>query len=141
MADEGSADTFEYPVNGRTLVLRKMTKGRIDVLQRYVDGINLKAKASQDAQEIIDLTKKANEAVWAIIESQFINAEDLEYVQMEIISGRIEENALIPILSNGVKQTKAPDDDAEPVAVKRPGRKAPAKKAAKKAAPTSRAKR
>jgi len=142
MADQGNADTFEHIVEGRTMVFKKIAKSQIIMLQRYVSGLQekaAKALADEDVDSMLKFAGKMNEATWTTIESQFTNPEDLEWVQLEIIAGRLDEKDLLPLLSNGHKVPDAPPDDADPVAIKRPGRKAPAKKAAKKAAPARRA--
>lgn len=136
MADEGNADTFEYPVNGRTLVLRKIESARVGMLARYWESMEAKAGASTDPDEIVRIAKEMSDAVWGMVESQFTNPRDLEFVQKEIIAGRLTEAALGPIMANGQTRVSPPDDDADPVPAKKtPGRKAPVKKAAKKAAP------
>lgn len=141
MADEGNADTFEYPINGRTLVLRKIDPGRVKMLERFWNAMEAKAEASSDPDEIVRIAKEMSDAVWGMVESQFIDPQDLEFVQKEIIAGRLTEATLGPIMANGQTRVSPPDDDADPAPAKRPGRKAPAKKAAKKAAPSTRAKR
>lgn len=138
MADEGSADTFEYPINGRILTLRKISKAQLEMLQRYVDSLQRKSVAAieaKDAKAIVEIGKKMNDATWTTVESQFLISDDLEWVQMEVLAGRIVEKDLYPLLSNGFKRTVT-EDDADPVPAKRPGRKAAA---AKKAAPVKKA--
>jgi|SRR5687767_9858085 len=146
MADEGAVATFEYTVGGRLLTFKKITIPQITMLKRYVESLKLKSAAAIEAEDIttvMALTRKMNEATWTTVESQFTSPEDLEWVQLEIIAGRLQEEDLMPLLSNGTLQTAPPDDDADPTPAKRPGRKAPAKKAApaKKTANPSRAKR
>lgn len=143
MADEGSEGTFEYTVGGRLLTFKMVQRGQIIMLNRYVESLRRTAaqlKEAEDLDGMIKIGNKINDATWTTVESQFTNPEDLEWVQMEIIAGRVDERDLLPLLSNGVKRIE-PDDDAEPVAIKRPGRKAPAKKAAAKKAPAKRAAR
>jgi len=144
MADEGNVDTFEYTIKGRVCVFRKISKSQIIMLRRYIESLQLKsvtAQKEEDLDSLIKLAGKMNEATWTTIESQFTNPDDLEWVQMEIIAGRMVEQDLLPLLSNGHKAADTPDD-ADPAPAKRPGRKAPAaKKAAKKAAPARRATR
>lgn len=133
MADEGSADTFEYVINGRTMVFNKMHKGKIGMLERHIESLQRRSQVAQDAEDVealIKLAKKMNDATWTTVESQFTDPEDLDWVQVEIIAGRLDEGDLLPLLSNG-RKIVIPDDDADPApAAKRPGRKAPAKKAA-----------
>lgn len=136
VADQVNVDTFEYTLNGRVMVFRNIERGQLIMLERYVDTLRAKATAlmeQQDLDAIMAVDKKISNAIWATIESQFTTTEDLEWAQLQIMTGKLAEGDLIPLLSNGVTRTPAPDDDAEPAAVKRPGRKAPAKKAAKKA--------
>lgn len=138
MADSGGADTFEYTINGRVLVFHKIDQGQLIMLERYVDTQRAKAAKMVEAEDldgVIEIGKKINKAVWTTVESQFTSPDDLEWVQMEIIARRLTEDDLIPLLSNGITRTPVQDDADPPPPVKRPGRKAPAKKAAKKAAP------
>jgi ribosomal protein L12E/L44/L45/RPP1/RPP2 len=115
------------------------------MLKRYIESLQLKSATAQkeeDLDSLIKLAGKMNEATWTTIESQFTDPQDLEWVQLEIIAGRLEEQDLLPLLSNGHKAADTPDDDADPAPAKRSGRKAPAaKKAAKKTAPARRATR
>lgn len=138
MADEGSADTFEYPLNGRVLVLKKIHHGQVVMLERYWESMTAKADAARDRgdlDEALRLLKKASGAFWRVVESQFLSQDDLEFVQEEILLGRLTEEDLGPIISNGEKPSTAPDDDADPAPAKRPGRKAAAaKKPVKRAA-------
>jgi ribosomal protein L12E/L44/L45/RPP1/RPP2 len=136
MADEGNVDTFEHIVGGRTMAFNKISKSQIIMLQRYVNGLQDKANTALQAEDVDAMLKyatKMNEATWSTIESQFTNPDDLEWVQLQIIAGHLDEKDLLPLLSNGHKVAQAPEDDADPApAKKKPGRKAPA---AKKAAP------
>src|SRR5687768_15304477 len=129
MADEGNADTFEYPIGGRTLLFNKVTKAQMIMLNRYVDTQRRKAKEAMDAKDleamnskdldiVIAIGKKIDDATWTTIESQFTNPDDLEWVQMQIIAGRISEDDLYPLLSNGIKRVEA-EDDADPAPAKR----------------------
>ncbi len=130
MADKGSDDTFEYPINGRVLTMRKISRSQLEMLQRYIDslqGRTLAALEAEDAKELSALAKKINDATWTTIESQFLISDDLEWVQMEVLAGRIKEPDLLPLLSNGIKRHVV-EDDADPAPAK------PAKKAVKKAA-------
>lgn len=136
MADEGGADTFEYPINGRTLTLRRVSPARVLMLNRYVQTMQRRGlDAGDDGAAIVALGRKISDAVWELVESQFVNLDDLEFVQKEIINGRLEEHDLIPLLTNGHKDT-TPDDDADPAPPKKR-----ISKAAKKAANPTRAKR
>lgn len=137
MADEGSADTFEYPLGGRTLVLKKIHHGQVVMLERYWESMSAKADSARDSgdlEEAMRLVKKASGAFWRVVESQFLSQDDLEFVQEEILLGRLTEADLGPIISNGETRTATPDDDADPAPAKRAGRKAPAKKPVKRAA-------
>lgn len=141
MADEGNADTFEYPVNGRVLTLRKLSRAQLEMLRRYIEGLQRQSVAAieaDDVETVVALGKKMSDATWTTVESQFLISDDLEWVQMEVLANRLQEADLMPLLSNGYKHVPV-EDDADPAPAKRPGRKAPAKKAAK--APAPRAKR
>ena len=144
MADEGSADTFEYPINGRVLTLRKISMAQLEMLRRYIDSMEAKAAVAVeagDAATVVTIAGKMNTATWTAVESQFLNPDDLEWVQLEVLAGRITEEELLPLLSNGHKRDIV-DDDADVAPAKRAGRKSPAKKAApRKSANPSRAKR
>lgn len=136
MDDEGDVGTFEYTLGGRVMQFKRVHRGQIIMLNRFVDTQQAQAARMVEAKDldgVIAVGKKINNATWTTIESQFLSEQDLEWVQMEIIAGRIGERDLLPLLSNGVKHVEV-QDDADPAPAKRPGRKAPAKRAARKTA-------
>jgi hypothetical protein len=140
MADEGKADTFEHTISGRVMTLNKNAPGKVAMLERYWESMSKKANAADTAEEGIRIAKAMSDAVWGLVETQFIDPADLEFVQLEIVMGRVDESVLGPILANGMTRDKV-DDDADPAPVKKtPGRKTSPKKAAPRANP-SRAKR
>lgn len=131
MADEGSASTFEYTLDGRNMVFKMSEGAQVMMLQRFVDMMQMKMNAAAKAKNdegFRAAIKAINEAVWTAVESRFTSEEDLLHVQMAVIAGRITEADLLPLFSNGANVATLPDD-ADPPA---PARKAPAKKATKK---------
>ena len=106
------------------------------MMRRYVQMLQMQmgvAEKANDAEKIGELVAKMHEVAWTAVESRFTSEDDLEFVRMEIIIGKLEETDLFAILSNGVS-TSTPDDDAEPAVPKRAVKKA-AKKATRTANP------
>lgn len=134
MADEGSEDTFEYELAGRTIVFYKTTRPQLQMLQRLLRRIQTQmADVADEPEKLADLLTQLNDLTFEAVESRFVNPLDLMFVEKEIIRGNITEQQLNGILTNG-KQT-APElaDDLDPPAPKRAAKKAAVKKAVKKA--------
>lgn len=128
MADEGNADTFEYELNGRVMILRKTSSAQLMMLQRMVRQLNERiGKAASDETRLSELMTQLNDMVFEAAESRFIDPSDLTFVQTEILRGKLEQEDIYPILFNGHKPAASLDDDADPAPAKKP-RKAPAKK-------------
>lgn len=129
MADEGSADTFEYTLAGRTLTFYKTGHGQLLMLERLGRSImaQMQALGPEQLDKVKELGTKLNDMAFEVAESRFTNPEDLEFVRMEVLRGNITEVDIFRILANGVVRTEV-DDDADPVTAKRV-KKAPAKKA------------
>lgn len=142
MTAEGNADTFVYPLSGRDITFLKTQPQQLTMLRRYTQvqqALMVKAEAAKDERAYIDAATRIHEAAWTAVESRFTDPDDLEFVRLEVIAGKLGEGELFVILSNGVKAT-VPDDDADPVVAKQ---RAVKKNAAKNTAAktTSRAKR
>jgi hypothetical protein len=125
MADEVSADTFEYTLAGREMVFKKTERSQLMMLQRIVRRIEQQMHGVADKPEQVSaLATQLSDVAFEAVESRFTDPADLHFVTTHILRGVIVEDDLWAILSNGRKANEAPDDDADP---------APAKKAAKKA--------
>jgi hypothetical protein len=141
MADKGSADTFEYELAGRMMVLRKTTRSQLMMLQRMLGQLQDQMhRAADDPETVGALLSQLNDIAFEAAESRFTNPLDLAHVQREVLRGNVEESDIYAILSNGNKAVAPPDDDADPVPAKR-ARKAAVKKAAAKKPATRRAAR
>lgn len=136
MADEGTADTFEYELAGRTMILRKIKHGQQMMLQRIASRTLAQARAAEekgDLETMAQLLSELEDTAFEVIESQFIDPEDLAFVEREVLRGKVTDTQVKRILANGNPVAAEPDDDEDPAPAKKP-RKAPAKKAVKKAA-------
>lgn len=136
MADEGSADTFEYTIAGRTMWFLKSSQSQLIMLDRMGRQIRMRIDATEDPDEMRTLLDQMNDMAFETAESRFTSSDDLDFVRREILRGNVELEDVYGILANGNRQSP-PDDDADPVPAKKT-RKAPAKKAAVKRAPASR---
>src|SRR5688572_25409024 len=126
MADKGNEDTFEHVLAGRTMVFKKTSGTQMLVLQRYANVLKEqidKAAEAGDDEAITKLVGKLNNITWETVESRFTSPEDLEWVQMKVVTGVLGEADLLAILTNGYKRPTEPDDDADP-APKRAAKKA-----------------
>jgi hypothetical protein len=138
MADKGNEDTFEHELAGRTMVFKKTSGTQMLVLQRYANVLKEKFEAAAEAGDEVEVTKlakKLENITWETVESRFTSEEDLDWVQMKVVTGVLAEADLLAILTNGYKRPVEPDDDADPApkkAAKKVARKAttPAQKAA-----------
>lgn len=130
MDDMADNDTFEHTLAGRTMVFLKGDPGQVIMLRRYVGVQQEKlvlAQKTKDAAGIAAVMQNINDAVWTAVESRFTSTEDISFVQLQIIAGKLKDKDLLPLLHNGSGEDTRPDD-APPV-------KKTVKKAAKKAAP------
>lgn len=137
MADEGTVDTFEHTIGGRSMRFRHLKRSQLMMMQRlHQVGMDRLANLPPDVDRatIDGYIRDLSDATWTTIESLFTSPDDLHWVQMAILRGDVEEKDLTSILFGGEEHIEPAPDDADP-APKKP-RKAAAKKAApKKAAP------
>ncbi len=136
MADEGNADTFEYTIAGRVMVLRKTSRAQLLMLERMGRQVMAQMQALKPDQldEIRELGAKLNDMAFETAESRFIDPADLSFVRTEVLRGNVEEEDIYAILSNGVRRSTPPvPDDADPVPAKRTAKKATKMPAVKKA--------
>jgi hypothetical protein len=139
MADEVSANTFEYTIAGRTMTFHKTTRAQLMMIQRLAIGLSSRLRAEQEgSRDYGDALGQFINLTFEAAESRFTSAEDLAFVQTEIIRGNVDEDDIMGILANGVRPQAIPDDDAEPAAPKRARKaapkKAPGKPASRRAA-------
>ena len=121
--------TFEYPVGDRVIVFKKLSPGRFDVLRRYMAKRHDIARTTTDEDVAMRAGHEASDAFWQVLESLFVDPADVEWLQREILAGRVDDAKLWPIMY-GFMITDAPEDDADPKSAKRPAKKAAAKKTA-----------
>lgn len=130
MADEG---TFSYTVAGRDMVFKNMTLSRISLLQRLVDKLQVQIRTASTDEDARVFSAKLYNLIWTTVESQFTSQDDLDTAQTAILTGNIDEDDLLPLLSNGKKRPDPQPDDADPPVKKRaPARKTAARSRAKK---------
>lgn len=144
MADKGSEDTFVHTLAGREMVFEKTQPGQLIMMRRYVAELQVRlAAAERDSNddERVKVLTQIHEVAWTAVESRFTSVDDLDFARMSIITGKLTAPELFVILSNGETTAVPAEDDADPVRMKQRTVAGNAKKAAKKAAPTPRAKR
>lgn len=119
---------FSFPVLGRVMWFKPPSTGQLILLQRF--RMQLKGIANNDAG--YSLIMSVSMKTLNVIDSLFLDPDDRDWTEEQLIAGKLEVNELMPILAGGNATVGTPDD-ADP---------APKKKAAKKAvkaAPTARA--
>lgn len=128
MADEDSEDTFEYTIDGKLMVFKKMSPTRLLLVGRMNDVAvrNVKqAEAAKDKEAYVKYTNQIMEIFWSAVEAHFIDPDDLAHVQQAVIAGRIDLKDVAPLLSNGRKA--GDEDDDTPPPTSKPVRKRAAK--------------
>lgn len=141
MAEEVTQDTpaipegmFELTLAGRTIRFYEVTDGQTTALRRYVMRLKdeLDTADRERQREIYGLAQKAP---LDVIETRFVNIADRDWVEQQLMLGVLDIKELMRVFANGgtLDDEPAPADDADP-APKR-------KRAAKKVANASRARR
>lgn len=139
MSDQVAPDTFTYTLAGREMTLLTTSNGQRLMIQRRMRRMRdeLDRTVDTDPKQWEELFEKLEHFTWDIVETKFINPDDLEFVEKQILAGKVDINEAYSILSNGVRRKAAQADDADPAPAKPRGRKAPAKKPAKLAKKTA----
>lgn len=133
MSDQTPENTFTLTLAGREILFNKTSPGQITAMQRYIDKIRIQMIGADD-DTISQLFTKINKIMLDVIDTRFVHEEDREYIEKQLMFGGIEVQEIMVVLSNGNKPKPVTPDDQPPAAKKTAGRKAPAKKAAKKTA-------
>lgn len=126
---------FSFEANGRLMWFKPPSTGQLILLQRF--RMQLKGIANNDSgyQLIMSVSMKTLN----VIDSLFLDSADRDWVEDQLISGKLEVSELIPILAGGNASVDTPDDVApKKKAVKKAVKAAPTARAAK-AANSSRA--
>lgn len=129
---------FPYTLKGRKMWFKPAIHAQFILLQREW----LKMTQLKEGEQYGKLYIAVQVKTLAVIESQFLDEADREWVEDLMLNGKIDIPDLMPILSGG-KGGKETDDDAEveqaPRAQRRAAKKAmPVKKAAANAQRTRR---
>lgn len=130
MADE---DTFEATIAGRTMRFHKSSEGQLVALQRVLNRMRMQFSASDDAAVKRDIAGRLGSVVLDVAESRFTSSEDRDWVEEQMLMGKIDIPDVMIIFANGVvKELPLPDDAAPPkkTAAKRTPKAAPVKKTA-----------
>lgn len=117
---------FPYTILGRTMWFKPPGQGPLILMQKYRAQLINMARNDDPGygRLVVDVTAKTLN----VINNQFLNPDDRDWVEELILSEQIKIPEVIAILSGG-QSSKAEDDDTE-VEVK--PRKTAAKKAVKK---------
>lgn len=120
--DTTDDSTFPFDVCGRTILCRYMTDAQMLMTRRVLSQSReiLKQLDEDSGRESWD---RLNLRVLDVMESLIVNAADVEFVEEQMLLGKVTLAQLRPILSGGRGEGKEPADDE-------PGR--PVKKAARK---------
>lgn len=118
-------ETFTFDVQDRTITFYMPIDGQILMLQRF--RAQLAGAKDYSDEDKGRLVLSVQMKTLNVIDSLFVNPDDRDWVEEQMIAGKVTILDLMPILSGGKSAVKI-DDDADVV---------PKKKAAKKAvAPT-----
>lgn len=142
MSEQTPENTFTLTLAGREILFNKTSPGQVTVMQRYIERIRAQMDGVDDAA-MGELFTKINRVMLDVVDTRFAKEEDRDWVEQQMMQGKLEISELLEVLRNGAPHTPRPaDDDTPPTPAKRPGRKTPAAKkaAAKKAATSRRAK-
>jgi len=107
---------FSYTLGGRLMWFKPPATGQLILLQRF----RMQLKSVTDDVAGRQLIMSISMKTLNVIDSLFLDAADRDFTENLLITGQLQLNELMPVLSGASSQ---PDDDAEP-----------AKKAVKKAA-------
>ena len=124
-------NTFPHELLGRKIWFKYPERTQILMLERFRMQAKAAARLEDDKQAvpaILSVTMKTLN----VIDALFIDPDDRDWVEEQMVAGKIQAEDLFPVLSGG-KVSKEPADDADPAPKKAAGRKAPARKAAKPA--------
>lgn len=92
-----------------------LSSGQIIMMQRmHQRGVKLLEVVGEDKGQVLDALTKLNLQTLDLIESLFLNPEDVEFVQQAMLEGKIGLDDLRPILAGGKTLEPPPDDDADP---------------------------
>lgn len=123
-------ETFVFDVQGKTIEFYMPIDGQILMLQRFRAQLTGASKFSDEDKARLVLSVQMK--TLNVIDSLFVDTDDRDWVEDQMIQGKVTILDLMPILSGGRSAAK-PDDDANV---------APKKKTAKKAAaPTTAARK
>lgn len=120
---------FSFTALGRLMWFKPPSTGQLILLQRF----RMQLKGIVNNDNGYNLIMSVSMKTLNVIDSLFLDPDDRDWVEGQVIAGKLEVNELMPILAGGNASVETPDDVAPA-----PKKKAAAKKAAK-AAPTARA--
>jgi len=127
MADKG---IFELTIKGRAMRFHPSSEGQLMMLQRVLTRLESQFDASTDTKTRRDLAERIGKTILDIVETKFVDPEDRDWVEEQMLLGNIDIPDIMPVFANGAMKPKPAPDDAPPPVKKTPARKAPAKKTA-----------
>lgn len=129
MADE---DTFETTIAGRKMWFKKSSEGQLIALQRVMNRLRVQFQTAENPEVRREAATKLGATVLDVAESRFVDQADRDWVEQEMLLGRIDIPEVMKIFSNGnVKEDPEPDDaPPKKAAAKRSPKAAPVKKTA-----------
>lgn len=129
---------FKRVLSGRDVWFNAPIPGQFHAWKRYRAGlaakyevlkVRAKKNPGQDVlNELVQMSEKFDLTTLELIESLIVNPDDVDFIQFEMISGRITMSHLYAVLFG----EEEPDDDTEPAprAKRTPAKKAVPKKTA-----------
>lgn len=113
---DNKVEEFEYTLLGRSMRFKRLSGGQVIMMQRmYQRGRKMLDSMGDDKEQMFAELSKLNVQTLDIIESLFLDPEDVELVQQAMLEGKVDMDDLRPILSGGKETGPPPDDDADPV--------------------------
>jgi hypothetical protein len=115
------AETFIKTLAGREVAFRRPVLGQLLILERIYLRQLKAAQDNSDQKQRIAASTTAMMKVLDFIDSLVINGEDRQFIEDNMIDGKIDHMDLLDVLGAGLKDSQ--EDDAPP-AVKKVAKKA-----------------
>lgn len=141
MAEEVPEGTFEIPIAGRMMRFHKSSQGSLIALRRVLTRLYGQFNAAHDPELRTQLTDKIAGVVLDVAESRFVDAQDRDFVEQQMMLGVIDMPDVMRIFANGAIDKDSVPDDAPPPAKKTAAKRTPKAAPVKKTANASRARR
>lgn len=126
MSEQTPENTFTLTLAGREILFYHTSPGQLTAMQRYLDKLRTQFSASEGETALNQLYTKINKVMLDVVDGRFVNEEDRDWAEQQMMLGKLELAEVLEVLRNGAPRPAVIADDADPV--KQPGRKRPAAK-------------